>query len=167
MGCYAHAVKSAEAVAAVDASGLSFACHTAPLCPRNVPILLSIYQYKVQSPGKRVLPVACLAIAEHGVSICFRVNKWFLRCRWLITTYPCTRRSCSKRLPFRAARSLDVERAWSGRDRSEGHIAAGFQKSSRRSGSSSRAGAGYVSLRKGVSKGDRTLELVGSSRGRV
>lgn len=35
----AYAVKSADAVAAVAASGLSLACQTAPLWPRKVPIL--------------------------------------------------------------------------------------------------------------------------------
>jgi hypothetical protein len=37
----AHAVKSAEPVAAVDVSWLSFACQTAPLWPMKVPILRS------------------------------------------------------------------------------------------------------------------------------
>jgi len=43
----AHAVKSAEAVAAVAASGLSFACQTAPLWPRKVPILFCDSKQKV------------------------------------------------------------------------------------------------------------------------
>ena len=32
-------MKSAEAVAALAASGLNLACQTAPLCPMKVPIL--------------------------------------------------------------------------------------------------------------------------------
>lgn len=39
-----YAVKSADAVAALDASGLNLACHTAPLWPMKVPIL-NIGQY--------------------------------------------------------------------------------------------------------------------------
>lgn len=35
----AYAVKSADAVAALEASGLNRACQTAPLCPIKVPIL--------------------------------------------------------------------------------------------------------------------------------
>lgn len=35
----AYAVKSAEAVAALEASGLNLACQTAPLWPMKVPIL--------------------------------------------------------------------------------------------------------------------------------
>lgn len=36
-----YAVKSADAVAALEASGLNLACQTAPLCPMKVPILVT------------------------------------------------------------------------------------------------------------------------------
>lgn len=39
MGGVTYAVKSADAVAAFEASGLNLACQTAPLWPMNVPIL--------------------------------------------------------------------------------------------------------------------------------
>lgn len=37
-----YAVKSAEAVAALEASGLNLACQTAPLWPMKVPILYEL-----------------------------------------------------------------------------------------------------------------------------
>lgn len=40
-----YAVKSADAVAALLAFGLSRACHTAPLWPINVPILATVSVY--------------------------------------------------------------------------------------------------------------------------
>lgn len=42
-----HAEKSAAAVADMFASAESRACHTAPLCPRKVPILILQRQHSI------------------------------------------------------------------------------------------------------------------------
>lgn len=72
-----YAVKSADAVAAVDASWLSFACHTAPLWPMNVPILVGTGQSRF-SDGYRVrgklVPISSLSITKHGVVVCAVVS---------------------------------------------------------------------------------------------
>jgi hypothetical protein len=62
-------VKSADAVAAVAASGLSFACHTAPLWPRKVPILSRVGKHELRTIYRTYVPVAGLAIAKHRVSV--------------------------------------------------------------------------------------------------
>lgn len=63
-------MKSAEAVAALEASGLNLACHTAPLCPMKVPILCKQFSILKYAASKVFLPVPGNSIAKHGVSIC-------------------------------------------------------------------------------------------------
>lgn len=68
-----YAVKSADAVAALLAFGLSRACHTAPLWPMKVPILMavSIRDESGATPERLLaIPVACLAVAQHRVAVC-------------------------------------------------------------------------------------------------
>ena len=63
----AYAVKSADAVAALLAFGLSRACHTAPLWPINVPILVTVSTHIAKAgygqKGISSIPVSCLAVA--------------------------------------------------------------------------------------------------------
>jgi hypothetical protein len=71
---FAYAVKSAEPVAAKVASEESLDCQTAPLCPRNVPILNFDNQngYYVACSGlafRLDLPISSGAISKHGVII--------------------------------------------------------------------------------------------------
>jgi hypothetical protein len=70
LGGFAYAEKSAAAVAEMAASAESLACHTAPLWPRNVPILELVLVCWLCSLGLVVVPVSRYAIAEHGVVVC-------------------------------------------------------------------------------------------------
>ena len=69
-----YAVKSADAVAALEASGLSLACQTAPLWPMNVPILQASLLAHLSTPCARqinmVIPIASDTIPEHWIPIC-------------------------------------------------------------------------------------------------
>lgn len=64
----AYAVKSAEAVAALEASGLNLACQTAPLCPMKVPILGEKSAVSSER-GRTYIPVTGNSVAKHWVSI--------------------------------------------------------------------------------------------------
>lgn len=69
LGDFAYAEKSAAAVAEMAASAESLACHTAPLWPRNVPILGFDVSGWFLDLVSFVVPVSRYAIAEHGVII--------------------------------------------------------------------------------------------------
>ena len=70
---FAYAEKSAAAVAEMAASAESLACHTAPLWPRNVPILGFDVSGCFMGLASFDVPVSRYAIAEHGVIIFSRL----------------------------------------------------------------------------------------------
>ena len=128
LGGQPYAVKSAEAVAAVEASWQSLACQTAPLCPINVPILKGPLSHAMVSPDSVYLPVASLAVTEHGISIWETRQHGFEPKPVRTTTYPCRPRSCSSSRPWSGARSRGGGRAGSGRGRSAARTAGGLPK---------------------------------------
>lgn len=79
LGGFAYAEKSAAAVAEMAASAESLACHTAPLWPRNVPILGVDVSGWFLDLVSFAVPVSRYAIAEHGVIIF----------SWLVTMRKC------------------------------------------------------------------------------
>lgn len=79
-GSKAYAEKSAAAVAEMAASAESLACQTAPLWPRNVPIL-GFVRCGFGGLSFFVLPVSCNAVTEHRVVICgelVNIATWML-----------------------------------------------------------------------------------------
>lgn len=91
-GGFAYAEKSAAAVAEMAASAESLACHTAPLWPRNVPILGVDVSGWFLDLVSFAVPVSRYAIAEHGVII----FSWLVTMWWFGSTigisYLCMKR---------------------------------------------------------------------------